>query len=107
VTPLKIEEIEKFIVWYVPAAILVWLITSLSIPISQAYLADTDRSSLHLLLPAVVSITSYLDNLVCAIWLASMTSRDGARRNLWFLFGVVSGLFGVMIYLLLDKKAKA
>ena len=40
----------------------------------------------------------YLSHLVIAIWLFSETSSTFGRKSVWFVFGLCTGLIGVIVF---------
>jgi len=95
------KEIETLATWYIPAMILMLIASGLYTGYFNAVLSNDQASigttlSFLTLVPALIKLT---DNIVIAVWLYFMAKKEGGRKVLWLLFGLVAHLLAAIIYI--------
>lgn len=108
------KDIEKLIKWFIPIYVIHFFVeyslgymlsNSLGAHVKPNKLVDAiiEYSGLGLgdlvgWLTTIIPIFERLDNAVIAVWLYFLARKNGDRRMLWAAFGIISGLFSVVIY---------
>lgn len=95
------KEIETLAIWYIPVMIVMVIASGLYAGYFKEVLSSGQASigstlSFLTLVPALFKLA---DNIVIAVWLYSMAKKEGGRKVLWFLFGMVAHLFAAVIYI--------
>ena len=106
------KSIEHFLLWFVPISLISFVAGSLSFVIhdhemlaSLANVLGWPPMKLAAYLKLSQPLVFVAANLVVAIWLAFQPHPSSARRALWSLFGLASGLLAVVIWLLVQLLA--
>ncbi len=94
------KEIEKLILWYIPAMLLVNFL-------AMAFLADIKSVngmsfSLTYAMLIITFLIKNIHSIVVAIWLYSLAKRMEQKYILWALFGLVAHLYAAVTFVILN-----
>jgi len=99
------KEIEKLLYWYIPALLIAtfvgYFVTILVKNMNGLPLWLTSLSV------GMSMCISHIHNVVVAIWLYFLAKKMDQKYILWALFGLISHVFAVIVFLvlhLLDKQ---
>lgn len=95
-------NIEKLIIIYIPAVFIKFFLISI-FPLLvnvETYESNQNMQLCFSYVSVIASLVSHIDNIACAVWLAISARWFGRPAFLWFLFGLVAGLFSIVLYLL-------
>jgi len=91
------KEIEKLIYWYVPAYIF-----TITVGVSLASIAKNIQDpDLTVSSIAIGMLAKNIDNIVIAIWLYFLAKQLNQKNILWALFGLVTHIFAVTLFIAL------
>jgi hypothetical protein len=83
------DEIQNFIIWYLPAIAISYFISS------SIFLSDTGSITFGYRLDF---LSSHLSSIICSVWLFIFSSRHDLNKWLWGIFGLGANLFAIVIY---------
>lgn len=94
------KDLETLIVWYVPIAIVTFIISGILSGYFYSITGDTVTLGTKVSFVAWANqIFSYADNLVVGIWLFNIRRRANDRPFIWAAFGLITHFFAVTIYI--------
>ena len=95
------KEIESLAIWYIPAFIVVAVLSALF----SGYINDliefgeaTSGTTMSLI-SIISALIKLIDNFVVGIWLYLRGKKDGGRAILWLFFGVVANFYAALMYI--------
>jgi hypothetical protein len=101
------KSIESLLVWFVPVALLGFAAGSIGFALSDrearaavATVFGWSTVQLTIYIKFSQSLLWAASNIVVAVWLGNQQHPSLGKRTLWSLFGLVSGLWAVGIWLL-------
>jgi hypothetical protein len=94
------RSIETLALWYIPVWILMAIFSGYYTDYFQALIESHPSSHAMVFSVFLARLVGVADHFVVAIWLMFQKHENNWRKTLWFVFGVVSGLIGAVIYLL-------
>jgi hypothetical protein len=110
---MPVKNVEKLLLWLVPVSLIAFVAGSFAFALHDSPLMDSLATSIgwsKAQLGANIKLTQSMifaaSNVVAAIWLWFETRASFARAWLWALFGLVSGLWAVAIWLLTKSLAQ-
>jgi hypothetical protein len=105
--------VEKLLAWYVPIAFIAFAawVTDSALHDSETLASAASALGLpplHLRAPLKVAQSTMFvaGNIVVAVWLAHQQHTSPARRSLWSLFGVASGLWAAGLWVMVQVSER-
>ena len=107
------RAIEKLLAWYVPIALIALAAGAASFALQDRETLTSVASALGLTplhlrasLKVAQSTMFAAGNIVVAVWMAHQQHTSPARRTLWSLFGVASGLWAAGLWVMVQVSER-
>ena len=98
------REFRKFLSIYLPCVIFVWLANQILIPALSIsdFFVNAQRPELAILL--LSNLFGLVDNMAVGFYLLKLEGERSDFKKIWLLFGLVSSLWAVVFYVLVNKS---